>query len=54
VADDDVRHLACHRHQVVVYGYVENVLTLRSSLNDGIERQLEGKRPLAQMRRGRP
>jgi ATP-dependent RNA helicase SUPV3L1/SUV3 len=36
-----------------VYGYIENVLALRSSLNDGIERQLKGKRPLAQMRRGK-
>jgi ATP-dependent RNA helicase SUPV3L1/SUV3 len=29
---------------------------LRSALNDGIERQLKGKRPLAQQRRpgGRP
>jgi ATP-dependent RNA helicase SUPV3L1/SUV3 len=26
------------------------VLALRSQLNDGIERQLKGKRPLAQMR----
>jgi ATP-dependent RNA helicase SUPV3L1/SUV3 len=32
------------------YGHVENVLALRSQLNDGIERQLKGKRPLAQMR----
>jgi ATP-dependent RNA helicase SUPV3L1/SUV3 len=32
------------------YGHVEAVLTLRSLLNDGIERQLKGKRPLAQMR----
>jgi ATP-dependent RNA helicase SUPV3L1/SUV3 len=29
------------------------VLLLRSSLNDGIERQLKGKRPLAQQRRPR-
>lgn len=35
-----------------VYGHVEEVLALRSALNDGIERQLGGKRPLAQMRRG--
>ena len=27
-------------------------LDLRGRLNDGIERQLKGKRPLAQMRRG--
>jgi ATP-dependent RNA helicase SUPV3L1/SUV3 len=32
------------------YGHVENVLALRSQLNDGIERQLKGKRPLAQTR----
>ena len=36
-----------------VYGYLDEVLVLRSSLNDGIERQLKGKRPLAQMRRGK-
>jgi len=37
-----------------VYGWVENVHALRSVLNDGIERQLKGKRPLAQLReRGR-
>ncbi|MFO1339225.1 MAG: helicase-related protein [Burkholderiaceae bacterium] len=35
-----------------VYGQVDEVLALRSDLNDGIERQLKGKRPLAQ-RRGR-
>lgn len=35
-----------------VYGHVEEVLALRATLNDGIERQLGGKRPLAQMRRG--
>jgi ATP-dependent RNA helicase SUPV3L1/SUV3 len=36
------------------YGHVEEVLALRNELNDGIERQLQGKRPLAQarMRRG--
>lgn len=34
-----------------VYGHVEAVHALRSTLNDGIERQLKGKRPLAQMRR---
>ncbi len=33
-----------------VYGHVEAVHALRSSLNDGIERQLKGKRPLAQVR----
>ncbi len=33
-----------------VYGHVEEVLALRGSLNDGIERQLKGKRPLAQVR----
>ncbi len=33
-----------------VYGLVEEVQALRTSLNDGIERQLKGKRPLAQMR----
>jgi len=37
-----------------VYGHVDEVQALRSLLNDGIERQLGGKRPLAQMRRGRP
>jgi len=40
-----------------VYGHVDEVLALRSALNDGIERQLKGKRPLAErrMRRsGRP
>ena len=34
-----------------VYGHVEEVYALRSALNDGIERQLKGKRPLAQTRR---
>ena len=33
-----------------IYGHVETVLALRSQLNDGIERQLKGKRPLAQVR----
>jgi len=33
-----------------IYGHVETVLALRSQLNDGIERQLKGKRPLAQRR----
>jgi ATP-dependent RNA helicase SUPV3L1/SUV3 len=33
-----------------VYGWLENVLALRSALNDGIERQLKGKRPLVQVR----
>jgi ATP-dependent RNA helicase SUPV3L1/SUV3 len=32
------------------YGHLQDVLALRSQLNDGIERQLKGKRPLAQMR----
>ena len=32
------------------YGHLDAVLALRSQLNDGIERQLKGKRPLAQMR----
>jgi ATP-dependent RNA helicase SUPV3L1/SUV3 len=35
-----------------VFGHVEDVIDLRSRLNDGIERRLKGKRPLAQMRRG--
>ncbi|TNY03008.1 hypothetical protein EW661_24140, partial [Escherichia coli] len=35
-----------------VYGHVEEVIDLRGRLNDGIERQLKGKRPLWQ-RRGR-
>jgi ATP-dependent RNA helicase SUPV3L1/SUV3 len=33
-----------------VYGQIEEVLALRGTLNDGIERQLAGQRPLAQMR----
>ncbi len=33
-----------------VYGHVEEVHALRGQLNDGIERQLKGKRPLAQVR----
>lgn len=36
-----------------VYGHVEEVLALRSTLNDGIERQLKGQRPLAQVRGAR-
>ena len=38
-----------------VYGHVDEVHALRAGLNDGIERQLKGKRPLAlrRMRRGR-
>jgi ATP-dependent RNA helicase SUPV3L1/SUV3 len=37
-----------------VYGQVDFVLDLRRRLNDGIERQLKGKKPLAQrLRRGR-
>jgi ATP-dependent RNA helicase SUPV3L1/SUV3 len=35
-----------------VYGHVEEVHVAREVLNSGIERQLQGKRPLAQMRRG--
>ena len=35
-----------------VYGHLDEVLVLRSQLNDGIERQLKGKRPLAQVRSG--
>jgi ATP-dependent RNA helicase SUPV3L1/SUV3 len=36
------------------YGHLEDVLALREILNDGIERQLGGKRPLAFVRqRGR-
>jgi ATP-dependent RNA helicase SUPV3L1/SUV3 len=33
-----------------VYGHVEEVHALRADMNDGIERQLKGKRPLAQRR----
>lgn len=33
-----------------VYGHVDEVVALRAALNDGIERQLKGKRPLAQAR----
>ncbi|MEO6407775.1 MAG: helicase-related protein [Burkholderiaceae bacterium] len=33
-----------------VYGHLDAVLALREQLNDGIERQLKGKRPLAQAR----
>jgi len=33
-----------------VYGHVEEVLALRSQLNDGIERTLKSKRPLAMLR----
>lgn len=36
-----------------IYGHVEEVHALRAALNDGIERQLKGKRPLAQVRTGR-
>ena len=37
-----------------IYGQVDEVVGLRSRLNDGIERQLKGKKPLWQMRqRGR-
>jgi ATP-dependent RNA helicase SUPV3L1/SUV3 len=35
-----------------VYGHVDEVIALREVLNDGIERQLKGKRPLAQVRTG--
>ena len=35
-----------------VYGHVEEVIDLRGRLNDGIERQLKGKKALWQ-RRGR-
>jgi ATP-dependent RNA helicase SUPV3L1/SUV3 len=37
-----------------VYGHVERVIALRGTLNDGIERQLKGKRPLSMVRRGGP
>jgi ATP-dependent RNA helicase SUPV3L1/SUV3 len=30
-----------------VYGLVDEVIDLRNRLNDGIERQLQGNRPLA-------
>ncbi|MDO9314272.1 MAG: helicase-related protein [Burkholderiaceae bacterium] len=33
-----------------VYGHLDAVIELRRQLNDGIERQLKGKRPLAQVR----
>jgi len=33
-----------------VYGHLDEVIALRSDLNDGIERQLKGKRPLSQVR----
>jgi ATP-dependent RNA helicase SUPV3L1/SUV3 len=33
-----------------VYGQFDEVQALRSELNEGIERQLKGKRPLAQRR----
>jgi ATP-dependent RNA helicase SUPV3L1/SUV3 len=36
-----------------VYGHLDEVLALRGALNDGIERQLKGKRPLAMQRRSR-
>jgi ATP-dependent RNA helicase SUPV3L1/SUV3 len=36
-----------------VYGHLERVVALRGSLNDGIEQQLKGKRPLAMVRRSR-
>ena len=31
-------------------GHLQEVLALRGQLNDGIERQLKGERPLEQMR----
>jgi len=36
-----------------VYGHVEDIVALRSELNDGIERQLKDRRPLWQARRSR-
>ncbi|MEO5733663.1 MAG: helicase-related protein [Rubrivivax sp.] len=33
-----------------IYGHLDEVIHLRSRLNDGIELQLKGKRPLAQLR----
>lgn len=36
-----------------IYGQVEEVQALRRELNDGIERQLKGKRPLAMVRQRR-
>ena len=41
----------CERQRIAVQN-LDEVQALRSLLNDGIERQLGGKRPLAQMRRG--
>ncbi len=35
-----------------IYGHLEAVTDLRQRLNDGIERQLKGKKPLAQVRGG--
>jgi len=35
-----------------VYGHLEDVIALRNTLNDGIERHLKGKRPLWQARGG--
>ncbi len=37
-----------------VFGHVDEVIALRGQLNDGIERQLKGKRPLAQVRHRGP
>jgi ATP-dependent RNA helicase SUPV3L1/SUV3 len=37
-----------------VFGQVDEVQALRAELNEGIERQLKGKRPLWQARGGRP
>jgi ATP-dependent RNA helicase SUPV3L1/SUV3 len=36
-----------------VYDHVQQVHALRTALNEGIERQLKSKRPLAQLRHGR-
>jgi ATP-dependent RNA helicase SUPV3L1/SUV3 len=35
-----------------VYGHLDEVVDLRSRLNDGIERHLKGKKPLWQARGG--
>ncbi len=35
-----------------IYGHLDEVVDLRSRLNDGIERHLKGKKPLWQMRGG--
>ena len=36
-----------------IYGLLDAVVDLRGRLNDGIERQLKGKKPLAMVRQGR-